>query len=142
MPTIGEVRRMAPADPRKRASPKAKIPPSEETSQYPLPVGVGAISTIGVLRSKEAVDPNDVAAPNGRTSSPRSDACPAAVAGAAGARTSSAINEAKAAKRLRRNIPNPLGRGPPTRRSIEESPFARARRRLDREQEGASADLR
>jgi len=33
IPVIGLARRMAPVDPKKRASPKAKIPPSDATSQ-------------------------------------------------------------------------------------------------------------
>src|SRR5882724_125660 len=45
--TIGWLRRMPPVDPRKRASPNEKMPPSDAISQPPLPVGVLAIPTIG-----------------------------------------------------------------------------------------------
>src|SRR5438477_559081 len=41
MPTIGRFNFRLPVDPKKRASPKAKIPPSDATSQYPRPAGVG-----------------------------------------------------------------------------------------------------
>jgi hypothetical protein len=33
MPAMGRLRRMAPVEPKKRASPKEKIPPSVATSQ-------------------------------------------------------------------------------------------------------------
>src|SRR6266581_155911 len=37
MPTMGLLRRIDPVEPKNAASPKAKMPPSEATSQYPLP---------------------------------------------------------------------------------------------------------
>jgi hypothetical protein len=40
---------MEPVDPKKVASPKLKMPPSDATSQYPSPDGVAAIPTIGAL---------------------------------------------------------------------------------------------
>ena len=40
---------MAPVDPWNAASPKAKIPPSDATSQYPPPSGVTAIPTMGLF---------------------------------------------------------------------------------------------
>src|SRR5207253_2916464 len=43
---IGLLRVMLPVEPRKGASPKAKIPPSEAMSQYPCPDGVEAMLTI------------------------------------------------------------------------------------------------
>jgi hypothetical protein len=44
-------------DPKNEASPNEKIPPSEATSQYPLPSGVEAMPTVGALRSIDAADP-------------------------------------------------------------------------------------
>ncbi len=38
IPTIGLLRWIAPVDPKNRASPKLKMPPSDATSQYPFPV--------------------------------------------------------------------------------------------------------
>jgi hypothetical protein len=60
------------------ASPKAKMPPSEATSQYPLPVGVAAMPTSGRARSVPPVDPRNGASPNAMTSSSWSAACAAA----------------------------------------------------------------
>ena len=40
---------MPPVDPKKEASPKLKMPPSEATSQYPCPDGVAASPTMGAL---------------------------------------------------------------------------------------------
>ena len=57
MPTIGWLRRMPPVDPRKRASPKLKMPPSVATSQYPLPDGVAAMSTTARFNTMRAADP-------------------------------------------------------------------------------------
>ena len=57
MPTIGLISGRDPAEPKKVASPKAKTPPSEATSQYPAPSGVGAMATIGALRCMPPVDP-------------------------------------------------------------------------------------
>jgi hypothetical protein len=44
-------------EPRNRASPKEKIPPSDATSQYPRPVGVGVIPTIGWFSRLPPIDP-------------------------------------------------------------------------------------
>jgi hypothetical protein len=64
IPTMGLFRWIDPVEPRKTASPKAKMPPSDATSQYPKPVGVRAIPTIGWLRRVDPVDPaNDVDGP-------------------------------------------------------------------------------
>src|SRR5688572_15871473 len=41
MPTIGLLSLMAPVEPKKAASPKVKIPPSEATSQYPAVAAAG-----------------------------------------------------------------------------------------------------
>ena len=50
MPTMGLLRWIPPVEPKKAASPKEKMPPSEATFQYPLPFGVAAIPTIGWVR--------------------------------------------------------------------------------------------
>ena len=42
------------SDPRLSASPKLKIPPSDPTSQYPWPSGVGTTDTTG----RDGVTPN------------------------------------------------------------------------------------
>src|SRR2546421_497893 len=67
MPTMGAFNRMAPVEPWKTASPKPKIPPSDATSQYPLPLGVAAIPTIGALRRMPPVEPWKRASPNEKT---------------------------------------------------------------------------
>ena len=46
--------RTPPVEPKNRASPNAKIPPSDATNQYPLPVGVGAMPTIGAVQAQPA----------------------------------------------------------------------------------------
>src|SRR2546422_7846591 len=48
---------MDPVEPWNAASPKEKTPPSEATSQYPLPVGVAAIPTIGLLSGVPPMEP-------------------------------------------------------------------------------------
>jgi hypothetical protein len=63
MPTIGWFSRMAPVDPAKRASPNEKMPPSDPTSQYPWPLGVGAIPTMGALSGRLAALPLNGASP-------------------------------------------------------------------------------
>ena len=63
IPTIGLLSAMAPVEPKKAASPKAKIPPSDATSQYPFPEGVAARPTIGRLSMIPPVDPMKVALP-------------------------------------------------------------------------------
>ncbi len=57
MPTIGWFRVSLPVDPWNRAEPKAKIPPSEATSQYPPPVGAAAMPTIGRLSGLPPMEP-------------------------------------------------------------------------------------
>src|SRR6267378_3570605 len=63
MPTMGLLRRIDPVDPKNLASPKAKIPPSVATSQYPLPSGVPAIPTMGLFRFIDPVEPKNLALP-------------------------------------------------------------------------------
>src|SRR5665647_2844217 len=65
-PTTGRLRDSDPVDPWKPASPKAKIPPSEATSQYPFPEEVGAIPTTGRLRVSDPVDPWKPASPKAK----------------------------------------------------------------------------
>ena len=57
MPTMGAFRCMLPVEPWKLALPKLKIPPSDPTSQYPLPPDVAAIATIGALRCWPPMEP-------------------------------------------------------------------------------------
>ncbi len=64
IPTMGWLRRIAPVEPKNRASPKAKMPPSEATSQYPPPPRVGAMPTIGWFSLSAPVDPAKWASPN------------------------------------------------------------------------------
>ena len=45
------------AVPPAQASPKAKRPPSEATSQYPFPSAVGAMAVTGWLRGVPPIDP-------------------------------------------------------------------------------------
>jgi len=63
MPTTGRLRWRPPIDPWKAASPKAKIPPSLATSQYPRPSAVGARSTTGASRRRPPIDPKNRASP-------------------------------------------------------------------------------
>jgi hypothetical protein len=42
------------------------MPPSEATSQYPLPLGVVAMPTIGRLRRRLPVEPWNAASPNAK----------------------------------------------------------------------------
>src|SRR5687768_10736711 len=58
---------MAPVDPWKRASPKAKMPPSDATNQYPLPDGVSTLPTIGWLRRTPPSEPKKPAVPKVNT---------------------------------------------------------------------------
>ena len=67
MPTIGLLSTIAPVDPKNCASPNAKMPPSEATSQYPSPSGVGAMPTIGLLSAIPPVEPQNCAAPKEKT---------------------------------------------------------------------------
>ncbi len=48
---------MSPVDPWKAASPKAKMPPSDATNQYPLDDGVGAMPTMGWSRGLPPMEP-------------------------------------------------------------------------------------
>src|ERR1041385_5758374 len=57
---------LPPVLPCKAASPNEKIPPSEPTSQYPAPVGVAAIETIGLFRCIPPVLPKYPASPNAK----------------------------------------------------------------------------
>ena len=50
-------------EPKNRASPKVKMPPSEATSQYPLVLGVTAMPTTGSLRCMPPVLPQKLASP-------------------------------------------------------------------------------
>ena|GEM_PF-5442153 len=43
--------------PRKDAPPKAKMPPSAAVNQYPVPVGVAVMPTMGWLSLRLPVDP-------------------------------------------------------------------------------------
>src|SRR6266511_579809 len=60
--TIGWLRCIPPVDPRKRASPSEKMPPSPATSQAPVPAGVLAIATTGWL--SRSTLPSTAASPN------------------------------------------------------------------------------
>ena len=55
-----------PVDPENAAFPKAKIPPSEATSQYPPPSGVAAIPTMGLLSEMAPVEPKKPASPKAK----------------------------------------------------------------------------
>ncbi len=57
MPTIGWFSGVPPIDPWKSASPKAKMPPSAATSQYPPPPGVAAMPTIGWFSGVPPIEP-------------------------------------------------------------------------------------
>jgi hypothetical protein len=57
IPTIGAFKRIAPVEPKNRASPKLNMPPSEATNQYPRPDGVAATATTGCASSVGPVDP-------------------------------------------------------------------------------------
>ena len=46
-----------PVKPLNAASPKLNMPPSDATSQYPPPSGVGAMPTMGELRWMAPVEP-------------------------------------------------------------------------------------
>src|SRR6185437_1824688 len=63
IPTTGLTSLRFPADPKKDVSPKLKMPPSEATSQYPLPSGVHAIPTTGCFSCRLPVDPKNWASP-------------------------------------------------------------------------------
>ena len=59
MPTMGRFSGLAPMEPRNAASPKAKIPPSEATSQYPAPLAVGVMPTMGFTNCSAPVEPSN-----------------------------------------------------------------------------------
>jgi hypothetical protein len=63
IPTTGRFSVIAPVEPWKAASPKAKMPPSVATSQYPLPDGVDAIPTTGLFSVMAPVEPWKWASP-------------------------------------------------------------------------------
>jgi hypothetical protein len=65
MPTTGPSA-VEDAEPKKGAL-KAKTPPSDATSQYPLPEGVAAMSTIGLLSRTEPSPPLKGASPRAKT---------------------------------------------------------------------------
>src|SRR2546422_10786450 len=61
MATIGLLSVIDPVEPKKPAFPKAKMPPSEATSQYPPLSGVAAMPTIGLLSLIDPVEPKNAA---------------------------------------------------------------------------------
>ena len=67
MPTIGLFRCWPPMEPKKPASPKLKMPPSDATSQYPLVLGVTPMPTTGWLRRMLPVLPQKLASPKSNT---------------------------------------------------------------------------
>ena len=72
MPTIGDLSCRPPMEPRKGASPKLKMPPSDATSQYPLPSGVAATATTAALSGLPPMEPRKGASP--KLKMPPSDA--------------------------------------------------------------------
>src|SRR5438067_2201453 len=58
--------------PKNGASPNVNTPPSEATIQYPRPLGVAAIPTIGWLSRRPPIDPKNGAPPT--VNRPPSDA--------------------------------------------------------------------
>ena len=63
MPTTGWLRRIAPVDPKNRASPKLKMPPSEDSCQYPPLLGVGVMPIIGAASGLPPIEPRYGAPP-------------------------------------------------------------------------------
>jgi hypothetical protein len=63
MATIGSLRGLPPIEPWKPAFPKAKIPPSDATIQYPRLSGVAAMPTIGWFSLMAPVEPKNPALP-------------------------------------------------------------------------------
>src|SRR5436309_2131687 len=61
---MGLLRTMSPVEPKNWASPNEKMPPSDATSQYPLPDGVTAMLTIGCASGRAPADPKNSASPN------------------------------------------------------------------------------
>ncbi len=72
MPTMGALSAWPPREPKKPASPKSKMPPSEATSQYPPPSGLAAMPTIGALSGVPPMEPKKPAFPKSKM--PPSDA--------------------------------------------------------------------
>src|SRR5256885_11256957 len=66
MPVIGLLRCRPPRDPRKSAS-KAKMPPSEATSQYPTPSGSGTTDCTGAFSLRPPIEPRNAASPKVRS---------------------------------------------------------------------------
>ena len=66
MATTGWLMRCPPIDPKNCAAPKAKMPPSDATSQYPPPWGMAAIPTIGAARAVAPMDPKNCASPKAK----------------------------------------------------------------------------
>ncbi len=64
---MGWFRWMLPVEPKKPASPKEKIPPSEATSQYPPSSWVGVMPTIGLASGTFANEPKACASPKFHT---------------------------------------------------------------------------
>ena len=50
MATTGWLSLIEPAEPKKVASPKLKMPPSDAAIQYPAPLGVAAMPMMGLFR--------------------------------------------------------------------------------------------
>src|SRR5579871_3948172 len=63
MPTMGALSFRPPVDPRNVASPKAKMPPSDATSQYPPPSADAAMLTMGRLSFSAPAEPKNADAP-------------------------------------------------------------------------------
>jgi hypothetical protein len=63
MPTTGSGSGRPPAEPRNRAFPKLKIPPSAATIQYPAPRWVAASPTTGETSGVPPIDPRKGASP-------------------------------------------------------------------------------
>ena len=66
IPTIGADRTVPPSEPRNGA-PKANTPPSDPTSQYPVPSGEAAMPTIGAARVRPPNEPRNTASPKANT---------------------------------------------------------------------------
>ena len=66
MPTMGRFSGLAPMEPRNAASPKAKMPPSEATNQYPAPSGVAAMPTMGRFSGLAPMEPRNAASPKAK----------------------------------------------------------------------------
>ena len=78
---MGELSGLAPSDPLKVASPKAKMPPSDATIQYPRPSWVGAMPTMGSFRWLPPMEPSKDASPKAKSSVTGYEPVPAPVVG-------------------------------------------------------------